>query len=153
MNISQVFDELDVAFQLIDKEEIPAPKMIAENFAAVQPDKKDLINFVAPTMESIKPNTDNTPKIHSEPQSIKPIPLYENIEILYPSGHSTNNDFIGFPLGPPINAIQPPKEKPPPPPVDDPIDDEIASDVRIFQYLIINIYIFFIIIILFFRLR
>lgn len=121
---------MDVAFQLIDKEEtIPAPKIMAENLA-VAPDKKDHVSIIS-TTESMKLEAENTPKIQSEPQNIKPIPLYENIDILYPSGHSTNNDFIGFPLGPPINAIQPPKEKPPPPPVDDLIDDEIASDVRI----------------------
>lgn len=54
----------------------------------------------------------------------KPVPLYENIEIMYTSNNQK------YPIGSSGTPLEPPKEKPPPPPVDasDSEEDEEERD-------------------------
>ncbi|XP_036675142.3 E3 ubiquitin-protein ligase lubel isoform X1 [Drosophila suzukii] len=56
-----------------------------------------------------------TEPYYDAPKHLRPVPVYENIEIFY-SGLEISQGSAGTPLGP----MEPPKEKPPPPPTESP---------------------------------
>lgn len=130
-----MFDALESAFQLIDTEDQiePHPSKMTED-KPVNVVHQHVEEHVSKTnvtsVEATAPEfSANSPVIQREPPVTKPIPLYENVELLYPNGNTSNNDVLGLSLGRPVSAMLPPKEKPPPPPVDDIGDDELNGDV------------------------
>lgn len=79
------------------KSELPPPTIIAT---------------VQPTVEEPHYQVPKSLEPYYEVPKAKPIPLYENVEIFYPT--PAHNNCIGAA----DKAMEPPKEKPPPPPVD-----------------------------------
>lgn len=63
-----------------------------------------------------------TEPYYDAPKHLRPIPVYENIDIFYTglelSGNS--NNISSLPLGLLSGPLEPPKEKPPPPPIEQP---------------------------------
>lgn len=135
-------DALEIAFEAIDIDEPVFDEQVKEKMVDL-PRVEESLNILKPKKETppvqeiIKMEEAKMDKekeivfeavtkhvTQSLPKHVpQHVPLYENIDMLY-SGLAVSNDMVGFPLGPPKNAMEPPKEKPPPPPVD---DDDLNS--------------------------
>ncbi|XP_043862192.1 uncharacterized protein LOC120454631 isoform X2 [Drosophila santomea] len=57
-----------------------------------------------------------TEPYYDAPKHLRPVPVYENVEILYSALEISQGS-----LGAPVGLMEPPKEKPPPPPTESPI--------------------------------
>lgn len=131
-------DALDIAFEAIDIDEPVFDEQVKEKMVDL-PRVEESLNILKPKketppaqeiikMEDVKQEAVVEAVTKQFTQSTlkhvpQHVPLYENIDMLF-SGLAVSNDIVGFPLGPPKNAMEPPKEKPPPPPVD---DDDLNS--------------------------
>lgn len=96
-----------------DEEEATTTKTTAKA-AATSPDAAIRHSDVEPYYQVPKA----TEPYYDAPKHLRPIPVYENIDIFYTglefSGNSNNNLALGQLSGP----LEPPKEKPPPPPIE-----------------------------------
>ncbi|XP_017081667.2 myb-like protein P isoform X2 [Drosophila eugracilis] len=64
-----------------------------------------------------------TEPYYDAPKHLRPVPVYENIEIFY-SGLEISQGSVGAPMG----LMEPPKEKPPPPPTESPPPIPVGQD-------------------------
>lgn len=134
-------DALEMAFQEIDNMEGTAPQPRSQQIQEpIYQNICDIEKELLFTHSDIKSHVEIEP-YYQVPKSLesyyevpktKPIPLYENVDMLNSVAVVSDNDAIvneavKFTIG--INNLQPPKEKPPPPPVENMPDGADYSDV------------------------
>lgn len=124
-DINILDDALEMAFQEIDNMESTAPQPITPNTQEPIYQNISDINDILPqntevsTFAEIEPyyQVPKSQEPYYEVPKTKPIPLYENVDIMHSVNIISEGDTgTNFTIN--LNQLQPPKEKPPPPPVD-----------------------------------
>lgn len=134
-------DALEMAFQEIDNMEGTAQQPSCQQIQEpIYQNICDIEKELPFTYSDIKRNVEIEPyyqvpksqEPYYEVPKTKPIPLYENVEMLHSvavvsDNDAVANDVVKFTIG--LNNLQPPKEKPPPPPVENMHDGDDYSGV------------------------
>lgn len=124
-DINILDDALEMAFQEIDNMESTAPQPITSNMQEPIYQNISDINDILPqntdvsTFAEIEPyyQVPKSQEPYYEVPKTKPIPLYENVDIMQSVNIISEGDAgTNFTIS--LNQLEPPKEKPPPPPVD-----------------------------------
>lgn len=114
-----------MAFQEIDNMEPTAPQPITPNTQEPIYQNISDINDILPQNSDVRPFAEIEPyyqvpksqEPYYEVPKTKPIPLYENVDIMQSVNIISEGDAgTNFTIS--LNQLEPPKEKPPPPPVD-----------------------------------